>query len=101
MNRSAPTSNFRPATRPETPKPGTASNSWTAVDGRPVAILAVADPVRENSPAAVRALRALGLRAGRLGREAGDVVAEAGHEPVGPHFQLSARHAAGDAEGRR
>ncbi|PIK72336.1 heavy metal translocating P-type ATPase, partial [Methylobacterium frigidaeris] len=35
---------------------------YAAVDGRPVAILAVADPVRENSPAAVRALRALGLR---------------------------------------
>ena len=35
---------------------------YAAVDGRPVAILAVADPVRETSPAAVEALRALGLR---------------------------------------
>ena len=35
---------------------------YAAVDGRPVAVLAVADPVRETSPAAVGALRALGLR---------------------------------------
>jgi heavy metal translocating P-type ATPase len=35
---------------------------YVAVDGRAVAALAVADPIKESSPAAVAALHALGLR---------------------------------------
>ena len=35
---------------------------YMAVDGRPAALLAVADPIRDGAPAAVATLRALGLR---------------------------------------
>ncbi len=35
---------------------------YVAVDGRPAALLAVADPIRDGALAAIKALRALGLR---------------------------------------
>ncbi len=39
---------------------------WMAVDGRAVALLAVADPIKAGTPAAIEALHAMGLRVAML-----------------------------------
>ncbi|GGL80608.1 heavy metal translocating P-type ATPase [Wenxinia marina] len=53
---------------------------YAAIDGRLAAILAVADPIKDTTPQAIRALRALGLRVAMItGDNAGTAQAIATH----------------------